>query len=116
MERLADYGRDLGVAFQIADDVLDLSGDACVAGKTLGTDLEQQKLTLPLIRALAELPAEEAERLRTAFRRGAVPEIADVLSSAGTIEAVEAEDATDRGIGETGTRSAARKPLSSGIG
>jgi octaprenyl-diphosphate synthase len=47
------FGRDLGVAFQIADDVLDLWGDERTAGKTLGTDLEKQKLTLPMIRLLA---------------------------------------------------------------
>src|SRR3954468_16316760 len=57
VERLAAFGRDLGIAFQIADDVLDLGGDALTAGKTLGTDIEQQKLTLPAIRALADLPA-----------------------------------------------------------
>ena len=47
-----DYGRDLGVAFQIADDVLDLWGEERATGKSLGTDLEKQKLTLPLIRLL----------------------------------------------------------------
>jgi octaprenyl-diphosphate synthase len=91
VERLAAYGRDLGVAFQIADDVLDLGGDAYVAGKTLGTDVEQQKLTLPLIRALAELPADEADRFRDAFRRGASAEVADVLSSTAAVESAEAE-------------------------
>ncbi len=58
------YGRDLGVAFQIADDVLDLYGEERTAGKTLGTDLEKQKLTLPIIRLLATLPPPEADRLR----------------------------------------------------
>ncbi len=46
------YGRDLGVAFQIADDVLDIWGEERVTGKSLGTDLEKQKLTLPVIRLL----------------------------------------------------------------
>lgn len=46
------FGRELGVAFQIADDVLDLLGDEATSGKTMGTDLEKQKLTLPLIRLL----------------------------------------------------------------
>ena len=91
VERLADYGRNLGVAFQIADDVLDLSGDSFVAGKTLGTDLEQQKLTLPLIRAMAELPADENERLRKAFRNGALNAVADVLAAAGSVESAQAE-------------------------
>src|SRR5262245_233417 len=91
VERLAAYGRDLGIAFQIADDVLDLAGDTRVAGKTLGTDVEQQKLTLPLIRALAELPGAEAERFRDAFRRGAVHELADAVSSTVAIESTEAD-------------------------
>ena len=59
-----DYGRDLGVAFQIADDVLDLLGEERATGKSLGTDLEKQKLTLPLIRLLATSPPEAAARLR----------------------------------------------------
>ncbi len=51
-ERLTAYGRDLGIAFQIADDLLDVVGDAKIVGKSLGTDLDQLKPTLPLIRAL----------------------------------------------------------------
>lgn len=66
--RLAEFGRDLGVAFQIADDLLDLTGDEATAGKTLGTDLDQQKLTLPLIHALSELPTSEANDLRAVLR------------------------------------------------
>ena len=52
MAAMENYGRDLGVAFQIADDVLDIWGEERAAGKSLGTDLEKQKLTLPLIRLL----------------------------------------------------------------
>lgn len=47
---LARFGVCLGVAFQIVDDVLDLTGAETVVGKTLGRDLEKGKLTLPLIR------------------------------------------------------------------
>ena len=47
---LAHYGRALGIAFQIVDDLLDLLGDEADMGKSLGTDLDQLKLTLPLIR------------------------------------------------------------------
>jgi len=46
------YGRYLGIAFQIVDDLLDLVGDEAVAGKSLGTDLVKKKPTLPLIRLL----------------------------------------------------------------
>src|SRR5262249_28828788 len=64
VEALARYGRHLGVAFQIADDLLDLVGEERAAGKSLGTDLEQQKLTLPPIRRRDGAPAEVGTRLR----------------------------------------------------
>ncbi len=48
------YGRSLGMAFQMADDLLDLEGDENTTGKSLGTDLEQGKVTLPIIHALAQ--------------------------------------------------------------
>jgi octaprenyl-diphosphate synthase len=64
VEALARYGRALGMAFQIADDLLDLVGEERTTGKSLGTDLEQQKLTLPLIRLLRDAPEEVGSRLR----------------------------------------------------
>jgi octaprenyl-diphosphate synthase len=90
VEHLAAYGRDLGVAFQIADDVLDLGGDPVQTGKTLGTDIEQRKLTLPVIRALAELPAPDAARLRTALTRGAAGDVADLLGD-GPVESARTD-------------------------
>jgi len=51
-EQMAGFGRDLGIAFQIADDLLDVLGEERMTGKSLGTDLEKQKPTLPVIRAL----------------------------------------------------------------
>src|SRR4051794_11856205 len=68
--RLANFGRNLGLAFQIADDLLDLVGNEDTAGKTLGTDLEQQKLTLPVIHCLHKLPATDAAKLRDTIRDG----------------------------------------------
>jgi octaprenyl-diphosphate synthase len=61
---MENYGRDLGVAFQIADDVLDIWGEERATGKSLGTDLEKQKLTLPLIRLLATAPDPLAAEIR----------------------------------------------------
>jgi len=49
LDRLGGFGRAMGMAFQIVDDVLDLIGDEQVVGKSLGTDLQRQKMTLPLI-------------------------------------------------------------------
>lgn len=51
-ESLARFGRCLGIAFQITDDILDVTGDESVAGKSLGTDLVKKKPTLPLIHVL----------------------------------------------------------------
>jgi octaprenyl-diphosphate synthase len=59
VEALARFGRNLGIAFQITDDMLDLVGDESSMGKSLGTDLEKQKPTLPLIRLFAECTAVE---------------------------------------------------------
>jgi octaprenyl-diphosphate synthase len=58
------YGRNLGIAFQIADDVLDIWGEERIAGKSLGTDLEKQKLTLPVIRLLKIVEPDVALRIR----------------------------------------------------
>ena len=84
------YGRNLGVAFQIADDVLDIWGDERVTGKSLGTDLEKQKLTLPVIRCsepgrprrpqsirslLSRRRAEERRRLRALSGREPGPRL-----------------------------------------
>jgi octaprenyl-diphosphate synthase len=52
VDAMAEFGNSIGIAFQIADDYLDLWGDDETVGKTLGTDLEQGKITLPLIRLL----------------------------------------------------------------
>jgi octaprenyl-diphosphate synthase len=84
-ERLAEYGRNLGIAFQVADDLLDLTGDEGTAGKTLGTDLEQQKLTLPLIHALNALPADDADELRRLVRAARRADVAVVVQKAGSV-------------------------------
>jgi len=64
VQALARYGRRVGLAFQIADDLLDLIGEERTAGKSLGTDLEQRKLTLPLIHLLAGGDKGLAARVR----------------------------------------------------
>jgi octaprenyl-diphosphate synthase len=64
VEGMGRYGRWLGMAFQIADDLLDLIGEERTTGKSLGTDVDQQKLTLPLIRLLNGVSSESAARVR----------------------------------------------------
>lgn len=63
-EALGRFGRYVGQAFQIADDLLDLIGDEKATGKSLGTDIEQGKLTLPLIHLLQTAPDHLANRAR----------------------------------------------------
>ncbi|QDS90594.1 Octaprenyl-diphosphate synthase [Rosistilla ulvae] len=58
---LAEFGENLGIAFQIADDYLDVWGSTDRVGKTLGTDLLQAKPTLPLIRLLQTDPAMQTQ-------------------------------------------------------
>ena len=59
VRRLATFGESLGIAFQIRDDLLDITGDAAEVGKTLGRDVEKGKLTLPLIHHLRAVDARE---------------------------------------------------------
>jgi len=63
------YGRSLGMAFQIADDILDLIGEETQTGKSLGSDFTKQKLTLPTIRLLATVPEAEAIGIRELLTR-----------------------------------------------
>lgn len=58
------FGHDLGMAFQITDDLLDYEGDAHQIGKSTGADIRDGKITLPLIHALRMAPAERAGRIR----------------------------------------------------
>lgn len=56
---LFDYGDALGIAFQIADDLLDYGGTSAAIGKNTGDDFRERKLTLPVIKAVAAADAEE---------------------------------------------------------
>lgn len=69
VEALEQYGRSLGLAFQIADDVLDLMGNERKTGKSLGSDLQKQKLTLPLIRLLKTASETDAVEIRQLLAR-----------------------------------------------
>jgi octaprenyl-diphosphate synthase len=66
---LARYGHNLGMAFQIADDLLDYTGSEAVTGKPTGHDLRERKVTLPLVGAMARASAAEAEEIRRFFTR-----------------------------------------------
>lgn len=70
---MGEYGEALGLAFQIADDILDFTGDAYTLGKPVGHDLRAGRITLPLIYALAAASTAErstVERLRQRTDKG----------------------------------------------
>lgn len=77
---LALYGNRLGSAFQIADDVLDYTGDAGTMGKNAGDDLAEGKPTLPLILARERCSEDERELLDEAIRNGGTADLSQVLA------------------------------------
>jgi octaprenyl-diphosphate synthase len=66
-DALAEYGYRLGMAFQIADDLLDYTGDPLVTGKPRGSDLRDGRATMPFLLALQAATAPERESLLHAF-------------------------------------------------
>ncbi len=84
-QALADYGMELGIAFQIIDDALDYNGKNI--GKNIGDDLDEGKPTLPLIRAMQTAPADQAAVIRNAIENGGREHIEAV------IRAIESSDA-----------------------
>jgi len=70
IKALYDYGDALGIAFQIADDLLDYQGDSKVTGKNIGDDFRERKLTLPVIKAVAQATDEERAFWRRTIEKG----------------------------------------------
>ena len=67
--RITEFGWNVGMAFQIMDDCLDLMGEARVVGKTVRADLEQGSLSLPIIYLAHDLPRRQRDRLFAPLRR-----------------------------------------------
>jgi len=67
---LKNYGENLGIAFQIRDDILDYIGKTKLFGKPLGGDIKEKKLTLPLIYALRNSTSKESERIIKQIKKG----------------------------------------------
>jgi octaprenyl-diphosphate synthase len=89
-EACADFGRRLGTAFQLVDDLLDYEGRSEELGKNVGDDLREGKATLPILLAMTRSTAEEREMMRRAVQSGEVDrlgQIIDVVRRTGAIEA-----------------------------
>jgi octaprenyl-diphosphate synthase len=93
---LSDFGLNLGIAFQITDDLLDITGDEAKTGKTLGSDVDKNKPTLAVIRLLANTEENQKGELikKLVMARGSSPRseaagkgaFAEILKSNGSLE------------------------------
>ncbi|QTN22329.1 polyprenyl synthetase family protein [Rhizobacter sp. AJA081-3] len=78
-EACAAYGRSLGTAFQLVDDLLDYEGTTAQLGKNVGDDLREGKPTLPLLLAMENGSTEERAIIRQAIEHGEVARLADIV-------------------------------------
>jgi octaprenyl-diphosphate synthase len=81
VEAAAEYGRSLGTAFQLIDDVLDYSGNAVDIGKNVGDDLREGKPTLPLIYLMQHGTPEQRELVRSCIEHGDEAHFGAVLAA-----------------------------------
>jgi len=86
---MSNYGMQLGVAFQLIDDVLDYSGDQALTGKNLGDDLAEGKPTLPLIHVIRHGTPEQANVVRGAIEQGGRDDLAGVMAAISATGALE---------------------------
>jgi len=80
VQAMALYGRYLGAAFQLIDDVMDYTSNSEQMGKNVGDDLAEGKPTLPLIFAMQKGTAEQAELIKSAIETGGYSKITEVLA------------------------------------
>ncbi|WOJ96691.1 polyprenyl synthetase family protein [Congregibacter brevis] len=89
VEQLGVYGRNIGIAFQIVDDLLDYEGDPEITGKNVGDDLAEGKPTLPLIHVMREGSKVQASMVRDAIQakdREKLPEIIQAVKDCGSLD------------------------------
>jgi len=86
----SDYGRALGTAFQLIDDLLDYEGDTQALGKNVGDDLREGKPTLPLLLAMERGTPQEREMIRHAIQHGETERLAEIVTIVRRVGAIDA--------------------------
>ena len=81
-----EYGKQLGIAFQVADDILDYSSDNEILGKSVGEDLIDGRITLPLIYALQSVDNSDRSDLENAIKDGNFMKVLDYIVKTGSLE------------------------------
>jgi octaprenyl-diphosphate synthase len=89
IKALAQFGKHIGIAFQLIDDVLDLSGNPEEIGKNLGDDLAEGKPTLPLLYAMKKGSDDQKNIIRAAIENGGLTELESVLKAVKDTKALE---------------------------
>ncbi len=101
---LQDYGRYLGTAFQLIDDLLDYSSDGERLGKNVGDDLNEGKPTLPLLHAMHHGTPDQSAMIRGAIEQGngrhLLDAVLETMATCGSLEWTQkrAEDEADKAI------------------
>jgi octaprenyl-diphosphate synthase len=124
-ESFRRYGHALGMAFQVADDLLDYDGSEELTGKPVGHDLRERKVTLPLVHALRTVSAADRERVRSFFTRvdptdAEIREIVALVRDAGGLDYARSEarryaDEARRALEEVGETGEAMESLHAAI-
>lgn len=81
-----EYGKQLGIAFQVADDILDYTSDNEVLGKAVGEDLDDGRVTLPLIYALEATEGSDREDLENAIENGYFKKVLEHIEKTGALK------------------------------
>ncbi len=91
---LRDYGENIGIAFQIRDDIFDFSGSSKSIGKPVGNDLKEKKITLPLLFALRQAEKSEAKAILKLVKsgkisKGEIKQVGEFVRSRGGLDYAE---------------------------
>lgn len=87
--RLAEFGLNLGLAYQLIDDILDYTGDTTTLGKTTGDDFAEGKWTLPLIYALKQASQSDKARLLAAIHQPQLADFSEIQALIDSTQSIE---------------------------